>query len=144
MKVIIFDYDGTICDTFDAYAHEYVRVAKKYKIKVKGKKDFKELYKINLAAALMKKGLSKKEVCAFIHDMRKPYMQNPALLKPFQKMRDSVKKLAAHAAIFIVTSNSTSMIKNSIKYHNMQGIKKVIGQNTWIKKVIIKCEVSKM
>ena len=133
--MILFDYDGTIADTFGAYAKEYVKVAHLFGIKKDSKDDFKHLYENNLSDSLAKLGVEGKKIIELIYKIREPYMKDYGLLKLFRGMKEVVNKLAEKHDVYVITSNLTHVIEGSMKHYGIRGIKKVIGGDVEMSKI---------
>jgi len=134
-KVILFDYDGTILDTFGAYAKEYVKIAKFFGIKKNTKEDFKNLYEKNFSESMAELGVEGKKLIEFIYKMRAPYTNDHGTLDVFKGMKEVIKKLSEKYEIYVITSNLTHIIEGSIKHHRITGIKEVIGGDVEMSKI---------
>src|SRR3989344_3286071 len=134
-KVILFDYDGTILDTFGAYAKEYVKIAHLFGIKKNTKDDFKHLYENNLSESLAELGVEGERLIEFIYKLREPFMHNHGIFKVFKGMKEVIEKLSEKHDVYVITSNLTHLIECSIKHHGIEGIKEVIGGDVEMSKV---------
>lgn len=134
-KVILFDYDGTILDTFGEYAKEYVKIAHLFGIKKNTKEDFKNLYENNLSESLAELGVEGERLIEFIYKLREPYMHDHGLLNVFNGMKEVISTLSKKHDVFVITSNLTHIIEGSIKHHRITGIKEVIGGDIEMSKV---------
>ena len=60
---------------------------------------------------------------------------NHKLLTPFNGIREVIRKLSKKAVIYIITSNLTSVIEDSIQFHKIKGVQRVIGGDKEFSKV---------
>lgn len=133
-KVILFDYDGTIVDTFKAYAKLFVMTSKKFGLKKMNAEDFRDMYDDNFLNSLMKAGVSDRELVDFISDM-KAHMSGYELIKPFRGIKKVIEALSKDNDIFVITSNLTKVIEDSIIHFKIRGIREVIGGDKEVSKV---------
>jgi phosphoglycolate phosphatase len=133
-KVLVFDYDGTIVDSYQAYAPRFLSLLEKYHLQHKVK-DFKSLYASNFAQSLLSLGLTQKNVLALIQDIREPFEGKPETIPPFAGMIDIMNMLTKRYSVYVVTSNLTAVIQESLDYWKIQGVKEVLGGDTEISKV---------
>ena len=118
MRVLIFDYDGTIVDSMDCVIKGFNHAAKIFGLKVRNKKQVTDLYLDNVFYSLMKTGIKKDNLNQFMIRMREGYKINS--IKPFSGMRAVLKLLKKENKIFIITSNFKKTIQKSL---NKNGIK---------------------
>ncbi|MSS74819.1 HAD family hydrolase [Candidatus Pacearchaeota archaeon] len=133
-KVLVFDYDGTIVDSYRAYARRFVAIAGKYSLQA-SEHFFQSLYTGNFAASLQDHALDKKDVIALIHDIRVPFNGKPEAIEPFEGMVQLMNTLTKKYRVYVVTSNLTSVIKESLAYWKIYGVKEVIGGEMELSKV---------
>lgn len=127
-KVILFDYDGTIIDSTDAVRKAFNLIAEKYGMKkAKNKEDFGKLYDKNLYIGLMKKGLEADRAKDFVLEWRKPLFNSYNKIKIFNGIKNVIEKLSKNNEIYVITSNVSDIIEDSIKNLGIKGIKEVLG-----------------
>lgn len=133
-KVLVFDYDGTIVDSYRAYARRFLALLEKYCLQGKVK-DLKSLYVSNFSHSLIEQGLTRKEILALIHDIRVPFDGKPAMIEPFDGMVQLMNTLTKKYRVYVVTSNLTSVIQESLEYWKIRGVKEVMGGDMELSKV---------
>ena len=133
-KVLVFDYDGTIVNSFKAYATRFKKVARLYGLS--GTTTFfRSLYLGNFARSLQDKGLTQQQVVQLIGAIRAPFIGKPALIRPFAGMVDVVNKLSEQYSVYVVSSNMSDSIVESLAYWRIKGVIRVLGGDRVFSKV---------
>lgn len=136
VKVILFDYDGTILNSMDTVYKEYNKIAPKYNMqKLDSFKDFMNLYDFNIYDSFFRLGLDKDRTQEFIADFRRPLIEADDKLYLFEKMDKILEKISKKNRIIVITSNVTSVVEHSIKNHGVKGVSEIIGGDKEISKV---------
>lgn len=137
MKVLLFDYDGTIVDTLDDVCRGFNKVAAEFNLRKRSKREVALLYKRNIFDSFLKIGVKKKDLGKFNDAMRDIY---PKKVKLFKGIKSSIDKLEKENRVFIVTSNDESAIissvrQNKIKSHGILGAEKGFSKVKKIKAI---------
>ncbi|MBM3230539.1 hypothetical protein FJZ22_02705 [Candidatus Pacearchaeota archaeon] len=133
-KILVFDYDGTIVDSYAAYAERFMALREQYHLSKKIK-DFKSLYSSNFSESLINQGLTPPLILALIRDIQKPFNGKPALITPFAGMVKLMNVLTTQSRVYVVTSNLTAVINESLSYWKIRGIQEVLGGDIEFSKV---------
>lgn len=124
---IIFDFDGTICDSFDVVvktANKYLRITKKKEIlpediKTKGIEKLIKEYKIGKIQALV-----------FVYKGRHEFAKEVPNLKTFKDIPKTLKALSKKNLLGIITSNSTKNVDSFLKKNKIANYFKFIESNS--------------
>lgn len=119
-RAIIFDFDGTLADSWAVLMLALPHMAAKYGYPEPDCQEIAELKKIPLKERLKKTGLPIYRIPSIIRDLKKFFIKNQHLLQPFPAMRDVVLALAEMGIeLHIITTNSRQVVENCLKAHQM-------------------------
>ncbi len=119
-RAIIFDFDGTLADSWAVLMLALPYLAAKYGYPEPGCKEIAELKKIPLKERLKKTGLPFYRIPSIIRDIKKFFMENQHALHPFPAMRDVTLALTEIGIdLHIITTNSLQVVENFLEVHNM-------------------------
>jgi phosphoglycolate phosphatase len=135
MNILIFDYDGVIVDSLDVFMDKTILACKNNgSNQVNNKVDFLELFDGNLYDKLIEKGIPKQNITKLMNEFNiDPKEQE--LIRPFKGIENMLKILSRKNKLFIITSNLTNIIKNSLKNNNIEFFEKVLGADIHTSKV---------
>jgi len=147
--LIIFDYDGTLSDTFE---FNY-KVIKKYlatqNFKKFSKQDFIWIGIKNPFNRLKEFGLSQKQIKGMILNLEKESLKTKTV-KIFPDLKYVLKHLSEKNKIIVITSNTGKVVKNFVKYNKLNkiiteilGAEKEKSKVKKIKKIIKKYKIKK-
>jgi len=120
IKLIIFDFDGVVADTFDAGVNIWSNIAKK--------EHFEQTVTASDFKSLGFKGLIKKfnvpfyKVPMYIHLVRKNMSSQMYKIKSFPGMKAVLLKLKQKHKLVLVTSNSKQNVNVFLQKNHMEGI----------------------
>jgi len=125
-KILIFDYDGVIADSLDSAIRLTNNIFKKYGIKeVKNKEEFCEFFNNNFYDGVLEWGMPKERVEDMLEDFTERAKKEKILL--FPGVGKMVKKLAINNKLFIVTSNTTETVKESLRRNCITEFNEILG-----------------
>lgn len=120
---IIFDFDGTICDSFNLN----IKIANEYLSKFKKKKinphEFREK---GIEEIIKEYRLNKLQILLYIYKGRHDLAKHINELKSFDGMPLVIKRLSRKNTLGIVSSNSKTNIDKFLKQNNLDGYFKFI------------------
>src|SRR5665213_2988284 len=117
MAAIIFDFDGTIADSFDYVAEFLMAEAKGKPSSGIRKEDLREL---SMAAMARHLGHSWLRLPGLFFKGRRQMGDSINRLKPFGNMAEIIEKLHAEGhELFIVSSNSVKTVRAFLHHHNL-------------------------
>jgi len=133
-KLIIFDFDGVIADTFDEAYKGFNDMAKKYNFKqLKNKNEFRKLYKQNIFKSLNKLKINilnipkiKKEV----EEIANEKIENTKIFPGIKKVINKLKKYN----LAIVSSNEKDIIKKFLRKNDINDFNLILDYATYSKK----------
>ena len=143
IKAIIFDFDGTIADTFKEALKVANQLSKKYgyspinykkAIKLKDK-DSRKIVKKDLKLSLFK-------LPKYTREMKEGMLKNYKNIKMYPSMKNILNKLSKKIEIGIITSNSKELIDRLLKKYRIKKIKftycnsSIFGKHFVIKRVL--------
>src|SRR5258708_896722 len=120
---IIFDFDGTICDSFALN----IKIANEYLSKFKKKKiDPREFREEGIEEIIKEYRLNKLQILLYIYKGRRDLAKHISELKSFDGMPLVIKELSRKNTLGIVSSNSKTNIDKFLKQNNLYGYFKFI------------------
>ena len=144
IKLVIFDYDGVLFDTFDlVYSLVKAECDKYCKIPIKTKKEFHDLYKGNFYKTIKLHGLEDNHIEKMIQESIKKLkqVQEP----PFEGVPEMLEKISGGSRLAVVSSNFKKVMEanlereNILKYFdNIEGADKIVSKVEKIKALIEK------
>lgn len=117
MAAIIFDFDGTIADSYDYFLTFLAREAGKSPLTPDEKAEF---HGLSLVRMTRKMGVSWLRLPRLLHTCRKE--MNPAMkhVEPFPGMPEVIQKLHKDGhKLYILSTNSTNNIGKFLKHHKL-------------------------
>lgn len=126
--ILLFDYDGTILDSLDVSWRSFNSTARKMGFKeMDSKKDFIELYISNLYKSLLRHGIPGGKIKEFAFTMRELFLKEDKFMNLFRGIKPIVNKLAERHKSYVITSNISAVVENSLRNHGIEGIREVLG-----------------
>jgi phosphoglycolate phosphatase len=142
-KLIIFDFDGTLADSFEWFINIMERVAEKYNFKKIEKDDIEIMRKSNADKMLKHHGISSWKIPFIGKHLRKLMAEDIDKIHLFEGISDLLKNLTnINITIGIVTSNSYKNVCKVLGPANSSLIKfyecgvSLFGKSPKIKKII--------
>ena len=136
-KVLIFDYDGVIADSFAIVFSILKELAAKidYKGSVETE-DLRELFDKNPFRMIREKGLSLFKVMRLAKEMKTEIMTAQSKIKFFPEIPKIIERLSRKNELYIVTSNSAETVRNRISEYSLDSyFKEIYGVETSKSKV---------
>jgi len=135
-KIVIFDFDGVIVDSLNAYGKAVISVFRKHGFRqINSRESFLDLFDDNFFEGAVKNGISSQKIKAITKELKPKLLALQKNLKIFGGMRGVLAKLAQRSKIYIVTSNSASVVATYLKSQNIAFIEKIIGADKETSKV---------
>lgn len=118
-KNLIFDFDGTICDSYDVFKESFLEVCKKYKLNA-SVFDLENVRELSSEEILKKLNVSWWKLPFILKDGRTEMFKRRNELRIFPGVEKILPQLAKDFNLFIVTSNShqivTEVLNDQAKY----------------------------
>jgi phosphoglycolate phosphatase len=135
-NILIFDYDGVLVDSLEADMKIYNQLCQKYNLqKINKPENFSKLLDKNFFEILAELGLSKNQIRQYMLDFKEQLELHQDQISLFGGIKEVLKTLATNNKLIIITSNSTSIVKNYLVKHNINEIEEVIGADIETSKV---------
>lgn len=134
MKVLLFDFDGVVVDSFSIVYKISKSVLSKYGVNIKNKNDFLKLYKRNWYESVKEFGVSESEIKKIVNHIADKLSQAYSKVKPFENMKAVLKKLSANNKVIIITSSPGKCVEEYLRKNGFPKLK-VIGAEKETSKV---------
>jgi phosphoglycolate phosphatase len=149
IKLIIFDFDGVVADSFGVGLKIWKEIASKKQIELKlSTEDIKIL---GFKGLMKKVGVSKYKIPLFIHRVRKLMNAHMGEVKSFPEMKTMLMELKKGRKLVLVTSNSRENVRIFLKNNKMEEVFDFIiagvgifGKSKHMKKAVKIAKVEKM
>ncbi len=123
-KLLIFDFDGVIADSFNNSVTVLNTLLQENNEKKFTKKEFKALYEGNIYDQIKGLGLSMFKILRYKHVFRKRLAEKQS--PPFPDIITVVKQLQKKHDVVIITSNFTKVVKIFCTKNNLK-VKTILG-----------------
>ena len=135
VKLILFDFDGTIVDSFDVVYNIQKDLEKKFKLGVfTSKRAFRDIYMGNFYVNLRKR-TNKKDLSQYKAECEKLNIKAARRLKVFGGLKKALSVLKNKFRIVIVSSNFSPVIKKVLKKEGIAFFDDVLGADAGESKV---------
>ena len=119
-KNIIFDFDGTLADSWEVGIAAYRQLAGKYGYANLSCTELDKLKDMPIMERLKKIGLPYYRIPVVLRDIKKTYEEHQDSLHPFPGMRQTLLSLANRGFnLHVLSTNSRKIIATFLKAHNM-------------------------
>jgi len=141
--LIIFDFDGTICDSYLEFIIVLNTIAKKYRLNEIKDNEVEELRRLGSRGAMRKIGISFFKLPFVLRRLRKEYASRIPALKPIDGMEAALAEFrSTKLSMGILTSNSVKNTRTFLEKHNLNFFdfiysgNSVFGKDKRLKKII--------
>jgi phosphoglycolate phosphatase len=127
---LIFDFDGTIANTFDVMIDLFNTIVSKYDIKPITKDLLDAYLDLPLKKRIKAHGVKYRQVPFLVKDalsLHEPFLKQAV---PFAGMKDILKELSMSYNLYIASSNKKELIQSFLDTHEMNVFKKVYAKPT--------------
>ncbi len=144
-EYIIFDFDGTIADTFDLALEIYNRIAPEYNCRPAGPDDH-ELLRTKKPQELLKiYGVSRLKLLSLLLRVRKELSRHIPDIKPVTGMDASLREIRnAGYRMGVLTSNSVKNVRSFMAINDLSGVfdfiysgKSLMGKEKVIRRLLL-------
>lgn len=123
VKVIIFDFDGTIADTLDAVVGITNRLAKEYGYKQTDPEQLAQIRNMSSREIVRKSGISLFKIPFLLRRIKLDLRNDIQQIKPILGIKEALTKLINQGnKLGILTSNSEENVTAFLKKHEMQDL----------------------
>ena len=141
IKLVVFDYDGTIVDSFEIVYNIQRKLEKKFNLGIfTSKKALKDIYMTNFYTGIKKK-YKKKDLSQYKVECEKLNIQAADKMKVFKNLKQVLRKLKKKYKMVIVSSSFNSVMKKALKKNGIDFFSQILGTEAGESKVekIKKC-----
>jgi len=123
VKVILFDFDGTIADSFEVILSIANRLAAEYGYPRVEREDIHQLQRLTSREVVQRSGISIWRLLFLLRRLRRELNKEIVNLQPFPYIRESLMQLKQKGyKLGIVTSNSTENVEAFLRQNQMQDL----------------------
>lgn len=134
MRVLLFDYDGVIANSFSVVFNIFNSVCEGYGLSKMNKEEFVHLYDDNFYVDVLNRGMKKEDIPKMVEDFRVGFLKHKKEIQMFDKINDVVNDLGKKNKIIIITSSETSVVKEFLKKFRIKA-EEVLGADVETSKI---------
>ena len=151
MKTIIFDYDGTLVDSFALAMKIFNRhISKKYKLAKVAHEDIESLRNLSSIQVIRTLNIPITKLLLVVNDYHRYFHKHATFVKLQEGIKPMLLSLKEEGyRLGIITTNHYDVVKNNLKNNGIDffdwihGDKNIFGKSAKIKKVIRQHQLSK-
>jgi len=134
--LILFDFDGVIADSMDAYFGAFAEVCTEMGYRrLNSREAFLKLFEGNPIRQLLWAGFPIFRLRRVLNRFKPRLLEVNKLVRPFEGITEVVSTLARRFPVFVITSNVAEIVSAFLKRHGIMGVAGVIGSETHTSKV---------
>lgn len=123
MKVIIFDFDGTIADSFETFLQITNRLSREFGYKPASPEEIQRLQNLNSREILRQSQIPLYKLPFIIRRLKQEMSRSIGMLNPISGIPETLMILKSQGYVLgIVTSNTQSNVAEFLDNHNLQGL----------------------
>ena len=120
--VVIFDFDGVICDSFAQFIQSFNGIAPYYNLTKVGKEDLEDIHNYETEYVFKKHGVSSWKMPVVIYHMKHTMKQLIPTLKLYPGIKETIQKMISNGVVVgILTSNSQEIVETFLKNNDLAG-----------------------
>ena len=138
MRMVLFDFDGTLVDSMDVTIATYNRIAPRYRIKPITREGLPRLRTLGARAAMREHNVTFWKLPWIMRSMRSALHEHVDALRPFPGIPDTLRALSKQSCqLGILSSNSTRNIERFLVRSDLQIFEHVEGGSSMLGKARI-------
>jgi phosphoglycolate phosphatase len=123
VKVIIFDFDGTIADSFETFLQITNRLSREFGYKPASPEEVQRLQNLNSREILRQSQIPLYKLPFIIRRLKQEMSRSIGMLSPIPGIPETLMVLKSQGYVLgIVTSNTQSNVAEFLDNHKMQGL----------------------
>ncbi len=118
--VVIFDFDGVICDSFHQFIQVFNETAPHYNLIKVSEKDLADIHNYETEYVFKKHGVSSWKMPVVIYHMKRTMKQLIPTLKLYNGIKETINEMTNKGIVVgIVTSNSQEVVHTFLKNNDL-------------------------
>lgn len=135
MRVVLFDFDGTLVDSLDVTIAAYNRIAPRYRLKPILREELPRIRKLSARAAMQEHRVTFWKLPWIMRSMRSALHEHIDTLEPFAGIPSTLRALATRShRLGILSSNSTRNIRRFLVQNDLELFEHVEGGSSMLGK----------
>lgn len=135
-KVIMFDFDGVIADSFEIFFSEFVKACEELGFhKLNSKEVFLSLFDGNLIMSLFKLGFPPWKLRELFYRFQPRIAEANKKVRPFNGIKEMLEKISVNYPTYVISSNLSEAVRNFLEREGINGIREVLGADIDTSKV---------
>ena len=131
IKEIIFDFDGTVADSFGAMMEIFEEHKKEFGFENFGEKELKIYRELGVAELIKKRNISVWKILKILRVGKRLMNQKIKSVKPFEGIKEELIKLKEKGLLLgIISTNSEENIKEFLKKNEIEMFDYVVGKGS--------------
>lgn len=134
--VIMFDFDGVIADSYEAFFGTFTSVCTEMGFKrINSREAFLKLFEGNVIRQLLWAGFPAWRLKRLLKQFQPRITEANKHVRPFAGMPETISHLAATHTVYVVTSNISETVAGFLHTFGASGVKDVLGADKETSKV---------
>jgi len=134
MKVLIFDFDGVVTDSFEVVYTVCKNLLAKYGVMIESKNAYTRMYDKNWFDAAIELGFPEEKTPELLELLQQELPKKYHQVEIFAGMKNALEQLELKHKVIIVTSGLTKVIEAYMKAQGLQQVE-VIGADKEVSKI---------
>lgn len=127
-KLLLFDFDGVIADSFEIFFHEFTTACTELGFKkLNSKESFLNLFEGNLLFSLIKAGFPPWKLRELFQRFQPRISTANAKVRAFEKIPEVLNRLAGMHLVYIISSNLTEAVRNFLIRESINSVQDILG-----------------
>jgi HAD superfamily hydrolase (TIGR01549 family) len=149
IKTIIFDFDGTIADSFEIVANQIFKDSKQTQIHLTKQEVINDMRNKSLKQLIKEFNYSKIKIFFLVKKIRKEIKNSLLKIKPFKETKQTIDYLNKKYNLILLSSNNEINVNYFLKKHNLDVFKEkhfksfLFGKSKDLNKIIKKHNLNK-
>jgi phosphoglycolate phosphatase len=134
--LLLFDFDGVIADSMDAYFSAFVTVCQEMGYnRLNSREAFLRLFEGNLIRQLFWAGFPIWRLKRLVRQFEPRIIEAHSKIRPFAALPEILNALTRRFPVFVITSNIGEVVLDFLNKHGIEGVIGVVGSDTHASKV---------
>ncbi len=135
-KVVMFDFDGVIADSFNIFFTEFTRACEELGFhKLNSKEVLLSLFDGNLILSLFKLGFPPWKLRELFQKFQPRIAEANSRVKPFDGIKETLEDISRTYPTYIISSNLSEAVRNFLTRESINGIQDILGADVETSKV---------